>query len=32
MQYIDNIPVWGTHEEKTIEQARVCAEQPTIPR
>jgi tRNA-splicing ligase RtcB len=25
MQYIDNIPVWGTHEENTIEQARVCA-------
>jgi len=25
MQYIDNIPVWGTHEENTLEQARVCA-------
>ena len=27
MKYIDNIPVWGTHEENTIEQARVCARQ-----
>jgi tRNA-splicing ligase RtcB len=25
MQYIDNIPVWGTHEENTLEQVRVCA-------
>jgi len=25
MQYIDNIPVWGTHEQNTLEQARVCA-------
>ncbi len=25
MQYIDNIPVWGTHEENTLEQARACA-------
>ena len=28
MQYIDNIPVWGTHEENTLEQARVCARAP----
>jgi tRNA-splicing ligase RtcB len=27
MKYIDNIPVWGTHEENTLEQARVCARQ-----
>jgi tRNA-splicing ligase RtcB len=26
MQYIDTIPVWGTHEENTLEQARVCAQ------
>lgn len=25
MQYIDNIPVWGSHEENTLEQVRVCA-------
>jgi len=25
MQYIDDIPVWGSHEENTLEQARVCA-------
>jgi len=25
MQYIDTIPVWGKHEENTLEQARVCA-------
>ena len=25
MQYIDNIPVWGAHEENTLEQAKVCA-------
>jgi len=25
MQYIDNIPVWGTHEENTLEQAKLCA-------
>ncbi len=25
MQYIDNIPVWGMHEENTLEQARLCA-------
>jgi tRNA-splicing ligase RtcB len=25
MQYIDNIPVWGSHEENTLEQARACA-------
>jgi tRNA-splicing ligase RtcB len=25
MQIIDNIPVWGTHEENTLEQAKVCA-------
>ena len=25
MHKIDNIPVWGTHEENTLEQARVCA-------
>ena len=27
MHKIDNIPVWGTHEENTLEQARVCARQ-----
>src|ERR1700749_1441770 len=25
MQYIDNIPVWGTLEENTLEQAKLCA-------
>lgn len=25
MQFIDNIPIWGEHEENTLEQARVCA-------
>jgi tRNA-splicing ligase RtcB len=25
MQYIDNIPVWGEHEQNTIDQARTCA-------
>lgn len=25
MQIIDNIPIWGDHEENTLEQARVCA-------
>jgi tRNA-splicing ligase RtcB (3'-phosphate/5'-hydroxy nucleic acid ligase) len=25
MQYIDNIPVWGIHEENTLEQTKVCA-------
>jgi tRNA-splicing ligase RtcB len=25
MQCIDEIPVWGTHEANTLEQARVCA-------
>jgi tRNA-splicing ligase RtcB len=25
MQYIDNIPVWGVHEDNTLEQAKVCA-------
>jgi tRNA-splicing ligase RtcB (3'-phosphate/5'-hydroxy nucleic acid ligase) len=25
MQYIDGIYIWGTHEENTLEQARVCA-------
>ena len=25
MQYIDTIPVWGTHEDNTLEQAKVCA-------
>lgn len=25
MQIIDNIPVWATHEENTLEQAKVCA-------
>jgi hypothetical protein len=25
MQYIDDIPVWGTHEENTLEQAKLCA-------
>lgn len=26
MQYIDNIPVFGTHEDNTLEQARLCAQ------
>ena len=25
MKYIDDIPVWGVHEENTLEQAKVCA-------
>jgi tRNA-splicing ligase RtcB (3'-phosphate/5'-hydroxy nucleic acid ligase) len=25
MKYIDNIPIWGKHEENTIEQAKMCA-------
>jgi tRNA-splicing ligase RtcB len=25
MKYIDNIPVWGVHEDNTLEQAKVCA-------
>lgn len=25
MQLVDNIPVWGKHEENTLEQAKVCA-------
>ncbi|SDF58878.1 RtcB family protein [Terriglobus roseus] len=26
MKYIDNIPVWGVHEDNTLEQAKVCAQ------
>ena len=25
MQIIDTIPVFGTHEDNTLEQARLCA-------
>jgi tRNA-splicing ligase RtcB len=25
MQFIDEIPVWGKHEDNTLEQAKVCA-------
>lgn len=25
MQYVDGIPVWGKHEENTLEQAKMCA-------
>ncbi len=25
MEFIDEIPVWGKHEENTLEQAKVCA-------
>jgi tRNA-splicing ligase RtcB len=25
MKYIEEIPVWGVHEENTLEQAKVCA-------